>query len=286
MKFYDKILTYNALIFDKIEENWERETTQKHLGSVMVVTFVFSLLIIQLNVWQLTPLWVSQKIGTNHFFAIEIVFVLLLVFEVVSLILNLSQSVAISMAKQFEIFSLILLRNSFKAIGHLPEPIDWANILDSLYLIMSDAVAGILMFGGVVVFKQIAKHRPINENKALMKRFVASKKIVSVVLIFIFILLGSYDLFSLFIHHQSHSFFNNFFTILIFSDILIVIISLRYSYSYTILFRNSGFAIATVLLRLALTAPGLYSPLLGILALVLVLAISYIYNKFPINDKV
>ncbi len=118
-----------------------------------------------------------------------------------------------------------------------------------------------------------------------MERFGMSKKVVSNILLLIFVFLSFVDLYSTIILNEPNAFFNNFYTILIFSDILIVIISLRYSYSFFILFRNSGFAIATVLLRLALSAPEYYSAILGISAMVIVISISYIYNKCPIYEQ-
>jgi hypothetical protein len=58
-----------------------------------------------------------------------------------------------------------------------------------------------------------------------------------------------------------------------------VLISLRYSASYHVVFRNSGLAVATVLLRLALTAPPPWSGLLGVVALVFALGLTLAYGR-------
>lgn len=274
----------NSFVFDSIEKNWEKKSTQKFLASIMIITFLGSLLIIQFNRWGILHFGISKLFGTNHFFAIEIVFILLLIFEIISLVFSLSHSVAISMAKQLEIFSLILLRNAFKAIGHLPEPIIWEKIIHSFYYILSDVIAALIIFAGISLFKHISQHRPISENREELHRFNLSKKIVCNFLILLFIIIGIYDIANILLFDKIHAFFNDFYTILIFSDILIVIISIRYSFSYTVLFRNSAFAIATVLLRFALTAPDYFGPILGISATIIVVLISYIYNKFPVED--
>ncbi|MEZ4639415.1 MAG: hypothetical protein R2873_16120 [Caldilineaceae bacterium] len=63
-------------------------------------------------------------------------------------------------------------------------------------------------------------------------------------------------------------------------DILIVFISLRYSDSYHVSFRNSGFAVATALVRLALIAPIIVGALMGVGVALFALGLSAAYNYF------
>ena len=79
---------------------------------------------------------------------------------------------------------------------------------------------------------------------------------------------------------KSSLFFEEIFSLLIFSDVLIVLISLRYSASYRVVFRNSAFALATVLIRLALTAPPLYNAVLGLMAALYTIGLTLAYNEF------
>jgi len=58
------------------------------------------------------------------------------------------------------------------------------------------------------------------------------------------------------------------------ADILMVLVSLRYSASYLVLFRNSGLAVATVLLRIGLSAPPYANAALGLAAAVFALALT------------
>ncbi|MBV5326887.1 MAG: hypothetical protein JZU65_04505, partial [Chlorobium sp.] len=81
-------------------------------------------------------------------------------------------------------------------------------------------------------------------------------------------------------NQQTFDFFAIFYTILVFSDVLLVLVSLRYSSNYQIVFRNSGFAVATVVVRLALTAPPYYNVLLGVGAMVFAIGITVAYNRF------
>ena len=73
--------------------------------------------------------------------------------------------------------------------------------------------------------------------------------------------------------------FNSYYTALIFSDILILIISLRYSNLYIHLFRYSSFALATVIIRISLSAPEYFNVVLSIAAGLFVLLVSHIYNS-------
>ena len=64
-----------------------------------------------------------------------------------------------------------------------------------------------------------------------------------------------------------HTFFPVFYTVLIFSDILIVLLSHTYQPAFQSVFRNSGYALATLLIRFALGAPAYYAPALGVAAM-------------------
>ena len=50
---------------------------------------------------------------------------------------------------------------------------------------------------------------------------------------------------------RAEYFFEQFYTVLIFADILVVLLALRHSFAYDLVLRNSGFAAATVLIRLS-----------------------------------
>lgn len=54
---------------------------------------------------------------------------------------------------------------------------------------------------------------------------------------------------------------------------------MRYSFAYPVVFRYFGFAVATVFIRLALTAPRFVDAGLGITAAVFAVGLTWIYNK-------
>ncbi|MFX8393307.1 hypothetical protein ABTL67_19585, partial [Acinetobacter baumannii] len=76
-----------------------------------------------------------------------------------------------------------------------------------------------------------------------------------------------------------------FYTMLIFVDILLVLLSLQFSSTYHVAFRASGYAAATVFIRIALIAPPYLSAALGVGATVYALGLTYSYNFFFSNSS-
>lgn len=72
---------------------------------------------------------------------------------------------------------------------------------------------------------------------------------------------------------------NEFYTLLIYSDILILLIAHRYFPNFEDTFRNSGYALSTLLMRLCLTAPVYIDTLIGLSAAIFALSLTYIHLK-------
>ncbi len=254
------------------------------LGTGIVLSFFISLILIQLKHWGLIPALLSPYISYNYFVAIEVAFIVLLFFEVMSLIFTLPYSVAKSLHKQFEIISLILLRNAFKEFSHFVEPIDWTNNYDTILHIFSDSFSALFVFAGLYFIRSIRTSRHITLCDEEQERFSQIKKMTSVLLMFAFLILALQDAYLFLTHADTFKFFTAFYTILIFSDVLMVLVSLRYSYNYKVLFRNSGFALATVLLRLALSAEVYYNAIIAIVSVIFVFFLTLVYQKIQKSE--
>ncbi len=268
------------ILFDSIENRWESKLFLSISGYTLVVSFVVLLILIELLLRGFLPHFLDNIVPHNHFYAINYVFTLLLVFEVISLVFSLVHSVASSVGKQFEILSLILLRNSFKEFIYFPEPIKWDKISEPIFHILSDATGALLIFVILGFYYNLQKHQLITKNSIDQKRFVSAKKLLALVLIIVFIFLGVDNLWKLYHHTNVTNFFASFYTILIFSDILIVLISLRYCQNYYSVFRNSAFALTTVFIRLALSAPVYYNVAIAVFTGLYTLGVTYAYNSF------
>jgi len=267
--------------FDLFEERWESPEGQKVMAAFLVFFFMFSVAIIELNRRALLPAPFDHIFSRTHLAAIEQAFNLLLALEVVSLILSLVHSVSRSVGKQFEILSLILLRGTFKKISHFSEPLVWEQIKSVIVPIVASALGALLIFVILGFFYRLQKRHPLKARAHGDKnKFILAKKIIALTLLVSFLAMGADDVWSYFVFDHPENIFEMFYTLLIFSDVLIVLISLRYSSQYLVAFRNSGFAVATVLIRLALLAPATIGAMLGVGTAFFALGITIAYNAF------
>jgi len=273
------LLTGLSRIFDFINELWEENVTRQFLGIVLVVVYLVSLVLIDLNMRDILPRSLGEFIPRNHLHAISIAFTLLLIIEVIELILGIAQSVSRSVGKQFEIFSLILLRQSFKEFSLYHEPLKWTEVSASVLPIISDASGALFIFIGLVFYYRSIKNHLFTVDADEQSNFIIAKKIVSLLLLSIFVYIIVYNGCLFAMGTETLDIFNLFYTILIFSDILIVLIATRYTHTYMVVFRNTGFALATVLIRIALTAPPYYDAALGSGVMLFILGIVTAYNR-------
>lgn len=269
-----------ARVFDRLERVFNSASHRRVLSTGLVAAFLFSLAVIELAGRDLLGARLKAALPHSHFHAVQLAFYLLLSFEVASLVFAIAKSVSNAAGKQFEIFSLILLRSSFEAFAEMDEPVRWAQAQGVVWPMLSDAIAALLIFVALGFYYPLQRHRPLSDDRQDRANFVLAKKIISLVLVVVFSVLALESLWSLFTTLHPNGFFEAFYTVLIFADVLVVLISLRYNSSYRVVFRNSGLAVATVMLRLALSAPPPWSGALGLFAVLFALALTFAYNRF------
>ncbi len=261
-------------IYDGLENKWHSIQKSKLISNIVIFFFIVGIISSVLSFLNIIPI----KLG--KFFAIELAFSALLFVEVFDLFFIITHSVADSVGKQFEIISLILLRNSFKELGHLPLNIKWdIASLQNLMPIIADAVGALMIFLITVLFYSKQRHVQITNSDDEKNHFILQKKVVAAFMILFFFALVIYSTILFFTKGTiNQNLFNQLYTALIFSDILILILSLRYSNLYVHLFRYSSFALATVILRLSLSAPQYINVLLSVAAGLFVLLVANVYN--------
>ncbi len=259
---------------------WESRIRVRFIGSLLILVYIVALAVIEAGRWNLLPPYISALIPRSHYYAISTAFTFLLYIEMIDLVFGLARSFSDAIGKQFQIFALILLRHSFKEFAALPEPLSWPQLPDPVLYILSTSTGALIIFGILVIYYKMLRHQPITDDQLEARGFISAKKAIAIALLLIFIVMGiDFSVVAVYTRHNVH-FFDTFYTILVFCDILIVLVSLRYSSRFEVVFRNSGFALATVVLRLALSAPPYFSALLGIGAGLYLLGLTYIYNAF------
>jgi len=277
----DPILKIFTTIFDFIRDFWKKETTHKTVSGLLVLIFLLALGAIELNRQGFLPGGIGNKIPQNHYMAINLAFTLVLILEVMDMIFTLPSSMSKALGKQFQILALIFLRSAFKELYLLPEPISLSHHHEVLWHILSYGFGAIAIFALLGLYTTLLKK--LEDTLApspSLYRFIAAKKAVALVMLFIFCGMGFYNgklfLTGLPVFH----FFQYFYTTLIFSDILLVLIAQSFLPEFPAVFRNSGYALATLLIRISLTAEAYYNVLIGLSSVLLAVLITLVYNQF------
>ncbi len=270
-------------VFDRLERWWFTVATQKHIATALTVVFLGGLVVVEARRRGWLPDALADHVPGKHYYAILVAFTLLLLTEVIELVFALAQSVANAVGKQLEIMSLILIRQSFKELTYFDEPIVWREMTGEVSMrvvyILSDALGALIIFALLAVYYRLQHHQPITRDADEQASFVASKKLIALLLFVGLVVIGANWTVAALAGTTSHGFFEIFYTLLIFADVLIVLISMRYNTPYPVVFRYFGFAVATVLVRLALTAPRIVDAALGVAATLFAVGLTWFYNR-------
>lgn len=271
-------------LFDLLDHYWEHPRTQRRVALALIFAFIGGIIAIELNRRGLLaglPVELTRFVPSNHFQAVNFAFTMLLVLEVMSLILVLSCSLSRSVGKQFEILALILLRNSFKELSHMHEPITLSLDFQPVLHIIVSASAALVIFLCLGLYYKV--QRPQGYITSAMDRmhYVMAKKILALGLFLAFIGIALWDGWMFATTGQSFDFFETIYTVLIFADILMVLVAQTFMPSFHAVFRNSGYVIATLLMRIALGAPPFWDAAVGIVSALFALALTWAIRVFP-----
>ena len=283
MKVQKQIENLFSIVFS---ENVIR-IVEKYILYLASVGFVIHLSLIFLNNYNLVDLSIiNSNLLSNPISALYTPFSFILVYEAFLLIYYIPRSFTTAVGKQYEIISLIVIRKIFGDIPLIDLNENWIENSDNLQLIY-DLLGILIIFFLIYLFRKTKDNLPVKSVSEKLDRFIASKKLVSVVLLPILVVICLISLFSWyngvfitnsFDENLNNLFFNEFFTLLILVDVFILLLSFQYTERYSQLIRNTGFIISTILLRLSFAVYGLTSILLIISGIVFGLLILLIYN--------
>ena len=256
-----------------------------------IAGFLIHLLLVFLNLkYDVNYIVGLDSLLSNPISALYTPFSFILVYEAFLLIYYLPRSFTTSIAKEYEIISLVLIRKIFEDIPQL-------DISSGIYnqqslLLLYDLIAIIIIFYLIFLFRKTISSIPKREANKNLVRFISYKKILSIILVPILLFLCLSNLFdwtySVFINHEivkniNAVFFIDFFTILILVDVFILLLSFQYTDRYHQIIRNTGFIISTILLRLSFSVSGLPSIILLIIGVLFGLIILRIYRLSELN---
>ncbi|MEL6253736.1 MAG: hypothetical protein AAFR87_17135, partial [Bacteroidota bacterium] len=154
----------------------------------------------------------------------------------------------------------------------------------------------LLLFLLIFLFYRLNKKRPDEEgirDRESLHNFIQRKYLIAKVLLPIFFALALYSFArwmyeSIFSFSQmlesikdvNNIFFDEFFTVLILTDLLLLLISLLYTDQFEVVIRNSGFIISTILIRLSFGVEGLGNRVLILAAVGFGVLINAIFNLY------
>jgi hypothetical protein len=283
---------YSKLLSGKV-----REKSEVVIISIAIVSFMIHLLLVALVNLNILGLKDYSGIFTNPIAAIYTPFSFILIYEVYLLVYYLPKSTTIYIGKQYEIITLILIRRIFKDLANLEFTSDWFKVQYDLQFTY-DLVATLVLFFMIFIFYRLNDRKfdelhSDNRLPAEIVKFIKMKNIIAMCLIPVFLILGTLGLirwihgnfFSLSqmagsIQDSNSIFFNDFFTILILTDVLLLLISFLYTDKFSKVIRNSGFIISTILIKLSFGIGGLLNTVLIVVAVFFGVAILFIHNQY------
>ncbi|MFM9909103.1 MAG: hypothetical protein ACKVOW_07135 [Chitinophagaceae bacterium] len=288
-------ILYQNLLSDKTKKRSERI-----ILVIAIISFLIHLTIIYLVDFGIISPNTSSDLLKNPIAAIYTPFSFILVYEVYLLIHYLPKSITTYISKQYEIITLIIIRRLFKDLSTLSLSSDWFKIKYDLQFTY-DLVASVLLFFLIYQFYRQSKkrYRTVVNNELQIdgiSKFIKIKKILAASLVPVLVIVAIYSFINWCIStidpgakniisfkNLNNIFFEQFFTILIIADVILLLFSFFHTDEFHKVIRNSGFIISTILIRLSFSVSGLLSTLLILSAIIFGLLILIIHNKFEEN---
>ncbi len=287
-----------ASLQDRFLSEKIRSISEKLIVRIAIGAFAIHLFLIFLVDWKLLKVEDPSGLLKNPIVAIYTPFSFILVYEVYLLIYYLPKSISKYVGKQYEIITLIIIRRIFKDIGKLDLESDWFSVTGNLWLTYDIAAALILFFLILLFYRlndakeSLAKlqNQPVSHS---ITQFIQTKRLIAACLVPLFLILAIFNLSRWLVESNDSTspaqntiqdinsiFFDDFFTILILVDVLLLLISLPHTHEFNKVIRNSGFIISTILIKLTFGTVGLLDVLLTIGAVLIGVVILAIHNEY------
>ena len=294
-------------IFNKLHDFFLSEKTKKKsedlIIKVAIASFIIHSLLIGLVDFKILNINDSTGLLRNPIVAIYTPFSFILIYEVYLLIYYLPKSISRYIGKQYEIVTLILIRRIFKDLSKIKFTPDWFEVKGNLQFTY-DIVATIILFYLILNFYRLnhkKEEKDKDEKPALtpeMVNFVETKKKMATLLVPVLLILAMYSLINWVyenfitvsevvssIRDINKVFFDEFFTVLILTDVLLLLISFFHTDLFSKVIRNSAFIISTILIKLSFGIEGLLGTVTAVVAVLIGVIIFGIHNQYEKLDN-
>jgi len=263
-----------AVLFDRILGHRANEALRTGCVRTAILGFLLHLLLCLL--YQLSLIDFSSETSQlfdSYLDALYTPFSIFLAYEVYELIRTIPDSFTNSIGKQFEIITLLVVRDILKRLSDIDASVR-STIDESITTLAVECLAFLILFLTALFFTNHKRETSITTNDGDgLEKFISQKKQLAILLLVLYILTAIYSLsswtYNVFEGDGSTNrtiFFLDFFTVLIMADILILLVSYQHITDFSHLARNTGFILSTVILRVAIASPGISGAILFILA--------------------
>ena len=296
MSNYKNIIPF---LFQKLLSDKTRTTTEKIILNIALLSFFVHLLIIYLLKFNVIEFSSDTDLLNNPISAIYTPFSFILIYEVYLLIYYLPKSFTTYITKQYEIITLIIIRKLFNDLSSLELSSNWFEIKGDLQFTY-DLIASLLLFFFIYLFQKQGKKKVKQQVNLIpdIEKFVKKKRLIAVILVPLFLFMALDTLLKWSngmsittnefpsLESINNLFFDQFFTVLILVDVVLLLISFFYTDQFHKIIRNSGFIISTILIRMSFGVSGLINTILILVAVLFGLAILTIHNKYEKNSLI
>ena len=286
----------NAL-HNRVLSEKTREKSEAVIIWIAIAGFILHLLIIALAELHWVQVNDTSGLLKNPIVAIYTPFSFILVYEVYLLVHYLPRSITRYIGKQYEIITLIVIRRIFKDLSKLEFTADWLKSKEDLQFTY-DIVAVLVLFFLILVFYRLNPMKAVKEGEIRtpskeMTNFITIKKGIATLLVPLFLILAVLN-FGHWIYENFFSisqlvgsirdinkiFFDQFFTVLILIDVLLLLVSFLHTDEFNKVIRNSGFIISTILIKISFGIDGLLNTILTVVAVLIGVIFLAIHNQY------
>lgn len=279
------IISFLARVYDKSTSKKRMHSYELFVVFLALTLFLGHLLLIFLARSEAVFLPLFE--GSSFLSAIQTPFTVILYFEVFLLILSLAKPIAISVGKQFEIATLLVIRDVFKYLSEIEMRSTDINVLA---MIGMSLVASVVVFVSLGLYYYVTRTKDLTSESDVHASFIRIKKVLAILvsLYLVTLILGEVFMVllglltqNLFVLQQiTFNHYRDVLTGMIFVDVIVFMLSLLYLTAYRHVFLESSLIISTILIRLSFSFVYPYNVFINVGAILFGLAIVYVYSYY------
>ena len=281
------MMRWNKVVFDLFMGEEAEDRIRKAAIILAVAGFFLHILLWGLDTTgRISITGESSELVSSPLSSLYTPFSILLVYEVYQLIRAIPDSFSSSVGKQYEIATLLVVRDILKRLSEVESSDGWEISSDLGFLLVECAAFLALFYTSLTYFRISDMSTKSESMSGDIEVFVEAKRMVANFMLIVFLVTAAYSFLTWITSVQDGGgsvsrviFFLDFFTFLILADILILLVSYWFYTDFGNLARNTGFVLSTVIIRVAISSKGVSAMILFTLSGLLGIAILRMFAR-------